>query len=69
MGRFLLFFSGLVLFLSPLRLFFASQFSGLVSLSNDKLSIYDLLVFLLLTFNYGLFFLLKNFHPGLLKSL
>ena len=69
MSRFLLLFPCLILKLSPLSFFFASLLSSLVSLSNNKFGIHNLLVFLLLTLNNGLFSLLKHLHSSLLQCL
>ena len=67
MCRFLLLLPCLILQLSPLSFFLASQLSCLVPLCHYKLSVDNFLVFFLLTLYYCLFGFFQNFHPCLLE--
>jgi len=67
MCRFLLLLPCLILQLSSLSFFLASQLSCLVPLCHYKLSVDNFLVFFLLTLYYCLFGFFQNFHPCLLE--
>ena len=69
MCRLFLLLSCLILQLSPLSFFLASQLSSFVPLGYYQLCVDNFLVFLLLTLNNCLFSFFQNFHSRLLECL